>query len=115
MELTGNAARNKTRIIPRNLQLVIRNDEEVSKLLSGVIIAQDSVLPNIQTVLLPPCYFGFLSFIVQQDINNKILILNVSVENFLTLQFTKAREYHIILLNCNFYSIYTIKQKVILI
>ncbi|CAH0395110.1 unnamed protein product [Bemisia tabaci] len=47
LELTGNAARDnkKTRIIPRHLQLAIRNGEELNKLLSGVTIAQgDGVL-----------------------------------------------------------------------
>ena len=34
------------------LQLAIRNDEELNKLLSGVTIAQGGVLPNIQSVLL---------------------------------------------------------------
>jgi translation elongation factor EF-1alpha len=55
LELAGNAARNnkKTRIIPRHLQLAIRNDEELNKLLSGVTIAQKGVLPNIQAVFLP--------------------------------------------------------------
>ncbi|KAH8244531.1 hypothetical protein KR032_006189 [Drosophila birchii] len=55
LELAGNAARDnkKTRIIPRHLQLAIRNNEELNKLLSGVTIAQGGVLPNIQAVLLP--------------------------------------------------------------
>jgi histone H2A len=42
-----------TRIIPRHLQLAVRNDEELNKLLSGVTISQGGVLPNIQAVLLP--------------------------------------------------------------
>ena len=55
LELAGNAARDnkKTRIVPRHNQLAIRNDEELSKLLSAVTISAGGVLPNIHTVLLP--------------------------------------------------------------
>ena len=55
LELAGNAARDnkKSRIVPRPLQLAVRNDEELNKLLAGVTIAQGGVLPNIQAVLLP--------------------------------------------------------------
>ncbi|KAJ1096247.1 hypothetical protein NDU88_001390 [Pleurodeles waltl] len=38
---------------PQALQLAIRNDEELNKLLGRVTIAQGGVLPNIQAVLLP--------------------------------------------------------------
>mmetsp|Transcript_2504 Transcript_2504/g.4708 ORF Transcript_2504/g.4708 Transcript_2504/m.4708 type:complete len:154 (-) Transcript_2504:430-891(-) len=55
LELAGNAARDnkRTRIIPRHVQLAIRNDEELNKLLGGVTIAAGGVLPNIHAVLLP--------------------------------------------------------------
>ena len=55
LELAGNAARDnkKSRIIPRHLQLAIRNDEELNKLLGGVTISQGGVLPFIQSELLP--------------------------------------------------------------
>lgn len=55
IELAGNAARdnNKSRITPRHIQLAVRNDEELSKLLTGVTISQGGVLPHIAPQLLP--------------------------------------------------------------
>lgn len=55
LELAGNAARDnkKLRIIPRHLQLAIRNDEELNKLLSDVVISSGGVLPNIHNILMP--------------------------------------------------------------
>jgi len=54
LELAGNAARDnkKVRIIPRHLQLAIRNDEELNKMLSDVILAGSGVLPNINYFLI---------------------------------------------------------------
>jgi histone H2A len=55
LELAGNAARDnkKTRIVPRHIQLAVRNDEELSKLLGDVTIANGGVMPNIHSLLLP--------------------------------------------------------------
>ena len=55
LELAGNAARDnkKSRIVPRHVQLAVRNDEELNKLFGNVTIANGGVLPNIHTVLLP--------------------------------------------------------------
>ena len=55
LELAGNAARDnkKTRIVPRHIQLAVRNDEELNKLLGSVTIASGGVLPNIHATLLP--------------------------------------------------------------
>ncbi|XP_061913102.1 histone H2AX-like [Entelurus aequoreus] len=71
LELAGNAARDnkKTRIIPRHLQLAVRNDEELNKLLGGVTIAQGGVLPNIQAVLLPKK--------TEKAAKNKVVLLKI--------------------------------------
>jgi len=55
LELAGNASRDnkKKRVIPRHVQLAVRNDEELNKLLGHVTISQGGVLPNIHSVLLP--------------------------------------------------------------
>ena len=48
LELAGNAARDnkRSRIVPRHIQLAVRNDEELNKLLAGVTIAQGGVSPQ---------------------------------------------------------------------
>ncbi|CAK9150301.1 unnamed protein product [Ilex paraguariensis] len=55
LELAGNAARDnkKNRVIPRHIQLAVRNDEELSRLLGCVTIANGGVMPNIHNHLLP--------------------------------------------------------------
>jgi histone H2A len=54
LEYLAAAARDnkKTRIIPRHIQLAVRNDEELNKLLGDVTIASGGVLPNIHAVLM---------------------------------------------------------------
>ena len=49
LELAGNAAKDnkKTRIIPRHIQLAIRNDDELNKLMANTTIADGGVIPNI--------------------------------------------------------------------
>uniref|UniRef100_A0A8C2SS19 Histone H2A n=1 Tax=Coturnix japonica TaxID=93934 RepID=A0A8C2SS19_COTJA len=48
LELAGNAARDnkKARILPRHIQLAVRNDDELNKLFSCVTIAQGGVMPK---------------------------------------------------------------------
>ncbi|KFQ08140.1 Histone H2AX, partial [Leptosomus discolor] len=55
LELAGNAAREnkKARILPRHIQLAVRNDDELNRLFACVTIAQGGVLPNVLPELLP--------------------------------------------------------------
>ncbi len=50
--------RTRRSIVPRHIQLAIRNDEELSKLLGMVTIREGGVLPNIHSVLLPKATEG---------------------------------------------------------
>ena len=54
LELAGNAARDhkKTRIVPRHIQLAIKNDEELNKFVGTATISAGGVMPNIHAVLL---------------------------------------------------------------
>lgn len=53
LELAGNAAKEqkKQRIIPRHIQLALRNDEELNRFLGNATIASGGVLPHIHTQL----------------------------------------------------------------
>ena len=55
LELAGNACKDNNRktINPRHIMLAIKNDEELSRLLSNVTIRNGGVLPNIHKSLLP--------------------------------------------------------------
>jgi len=55
LELAGNAAseRKKNRITPRFVNLAIRNDDELNRLLNNVQISSGGVMPHINSALLP--------------------------------------------------------------
>lgn len=55
LELAGNAAKDykKSRILPRHIQLAVRNDEELNKMLVNTHIASGGVTPFIHNALLP--------------------------------------------------------------
>ena len=54
LELAGNAARDnkRSRIIPRHIQLAVRNDDELARLMKDTTIAAGGVLPNIHQELI---------------------------------------------------------------
>merc|ERR1719465_226600 len=54
LELAGNAARDnkRSRIIPRHIQLAVRNDDELARLMRDTTIAAGGVLPNIHQELI---------------------------------------------------------------
>ena len=53
LELAGNAAdeQKKKTITPRHIQLAIRNDEELNKIMAEAMIAKGGVIPNVQAAL----------------------------------------------------------------
>ena len=55
LELAGNAAKEnkKKRIIQRHIQLAVRNDEELNKLMANTTIASGGVIPSIHPSLIP--------------------------------------------------------------
>lgn len=55
LELAGNAATDnkRTRITPRHIQLAVRNDEELNRIMATVTISQGGVLPHIDAKLMP--------------------------------------------------------------
>ena len=54
LELAGNAARDnkRSRIIPRHIQLAVRNDDELARLMRDTTIAAGGVLQNIHQELI---------------------------------------------------------------
>ncbi|KAK8578791.1 hypothetical protein V6N13_142075 [Hibiscus sabdariffa] len=79
LELAGNAARDnkKTRIVPRHIQLDVRNDEELSKLLGDVTLASSSVIPNIYN-LLPKKNGDICGYLVPPYVLHVIFIMQIT-------------------------------------
>ena len=110
LELADNVARDnkKTRIVPRYLQLVVRNDEELNKLLAGVTIPQRGVLPNIQAVLLPKKAekksHAFTGFHLQnkrlfQELPNVDKVMTINLLSTRTKQFYFEIRYHLVVIS----------------
>ena len=93
LELAGNAARDnkKSRIIPRHLQLAVRNDEELNKLLGGVTIAQGGVLPNIQAVLLPKRPQSLHRFVLA-NLHNTTALIRATILSEKEFAYQRERE-----------------------
>ncbi|CAI9770740.1 unnamed protein product [Fraxinus pennsylvanica] len=82
LELAGNGARDnkKNRIIPRHIQLAVRNDEELSKLLGSVTIANGGVLPNIHQTFLG-VELGIIQLAVRNDEELSKLLGSMTIAN----------------------------------
>ena len=54
LELAGNAAKEhkKQRIVPRHIQLALRNDEELNRFLGNATIASGGVIPHVHAQLI---------------------------------------------------------------
>ena len=93
LELAGNAARDnkKSRIIPRHVQLAIRNDEELNKLLGGVTIASGGVLPHADA---PPNgeLFGFAREAMVVPAESRTVALSVPAQ-VISLVDTRGNEW----------------------
>ena len=74
LELSGNAARDiKTDTInSRHLMLACRNDEELNKLMAGVVIREGGVMPNIHTVCLLPAEGRGSAYVENDKIDEQI-------------------------------------------
>ncbi|KAL2523657.1 Histone H2A [Abeliophyllum distichum] len=81
LELARNAARDnkKTRMVPRHIQLAVRNYEELSKLLGDVTITNGGVMPNIHNLLLPKKTGGrrICQFFSNVPVKKLLLLLSI--------------------------------------
>ena len=72
LELAGNAAQDskKNRVVPRHIQLAVRNDEELNTLFGNVTIASGGVIPVVHSELLPEKMEGELIHYISRDAKN---------------------------------------------